>query len=230
VTPQLLKVDPENVLISRGPRFRLDAEVVRDSALFVSGLLVEEVGGKSVKPYQPVGIWEAVGFVGSNTREFKRDDGEALYRRSMYTFWKRTAPPPSLMAFDAPSRENCVARRARTNTPLQALVLMNDEQYVEASRRLAQRMLAEGGATPAEQLAYGFRLANSRQPASDEADVLLQSYQAHLAHYQAKPEEAKKLLSVGEAARNESLDPAQHAAMTMLANLIFNLDEAVTKE
>jgi hypothetical protein len=230
VTPELLKIDPENVLISRGPRFRLDAELVRDSALFVSGLLVEEVGGKSVKPYQPPGIWEAVGFVGSNTREFKRDDGEALYRRSMYTFWKRTAPPPSLMAFDAPSRENCVARRARTNTPLQALVLMNDEQYVEASRRLAQRMLTEGGATPAEQLAYGFRLATARQPGSDEAEVLLQSYEAHLAHYQSKPEEAAKLLTVGEAKRNDTLDSAQHAAMTMLANLILNLDETVTKE
>ncbi|MBW3596722.1 MAG: DUF1553 domain-containing protein, partial [Planctomycetes bacterium] len=230
ITPEHLERDPENVLLARGPRFRLDAEAVRDSALFISGLLVEEIGGKSVKPYQPPGLWEAIAFVGSNTREFKRDDGEALYRRSMYTFWKRTSPPPSMMAFDAPSRETCVARRARTNTPLQALVLMNDEQWVEASRKLAARMLTEGGKTPAEQLAYGFRLATSRQPSSDEAEILVQTYEEHLAHYQTSAEEARKLLGVGEAPRPDSLDPAQHAAMTMVANLILNLDETVTKE
>jgi hypothetical protein len=135
-----------------------------------------------------------------------------------------------MMAFDAPSRENCVARRARTNTPLQALVLMNDEQYVEASRKLAARMMTEGGASPEEQLAYGFRLVTSRQPASEEAEVLLQSYQSHLDHYQKHPEEAAKLLSVGEAPRQASLDPPPHAAMTMVANLLLNLDETVTKE
>ncbi len=229
VTPEHLQRDPRNILLARGPRFRLDAEVVRDSALFVSGLLVEEIGGKSVKPYQPPGLWEAVGFVGSNTREFKRDDGEALYRRSFYTFWKRTSPPPSMMAFDAPSRETCVARRARTNTPMQALVLMNDVQYVEASRRLASRMLS-GGKTPAEQITMGFRLATSRQPASDEIEILQRSYDAHLAHYQAQPEEAAKLLTVGEADRDPGLEAPQYAAMTMIANLILNLDETVTKE
>jgi hypothetical protein len=230
VTPELVKRDPENGLLSRGPRYRLDAEVVRDSALYVSGLLLEKVGGPSVKPYQPEGIWEAVGFLGSNTREYQRDAGGGLYRRSLYTFWKRTAPPPSLMAFDAPSRESCVARRARTNTPLQALVLMNDEQYVEASRNLAQRMLKEGGAAAGDQLAYGFQLVTARRPQPAELAVLAQVHDEHLAHYQANVEAAGKLLEVGEAARDDSLDAAHHAAMTMMANLLLNLDETITKE
>jgi hypothetical protein len=148
----------------------------------------------------------------------------------MYTFWKRTAPPASLMAFDAPSRETCVARRARTNTPLQALVLLNDEQYVEAARHMARRMLANGGSTTPEQLAYGFRLATSRQPTESERAVLLKLHADHLAHYQANQDAAVKLLSVGESKRDDSLDPAQHAAMTMMANLLLNLDETITKE
>jgi hypothetical protein len=229
VRPELLKADPENVLLARGPRFRLDAEVVRDAALFVSGLLEERVGGRSVKPYQPPGIWEAVGFNGSNTRDFKRDNGTALYRRSLYTFWKRTAPPPSLMAFDAPSRETCVTRRARTNTPLQALVLMNDEQYVEAARHLAERMLA-GGTTPAERLAHGFRLATARRPADTELRVLVRLYERQRDHYRQHLDDARKLLAVGESRPRAALDPAEYAAFTMAANLILNLDETITKE
>ncbi len=230
VKQQLLARDPENVLLARGARFRLDAEVVRDSALFSSGQLIDEVGGKSVKPYQPPGLWEAVGFVGSNTREFKRDSGESLYRRSLYTFWKRTSPPPSLMAFDAPSRETCVARRARTNTPLQALVLLNDEQFVESSRKLAERMLIEGGKLLPEQLAFGFRLVTSREPSPEELDVLTEMYQVNLSHYQKHQDDANKLLAVGDAPRDPSLDTASMAAATLTANLIFNLDETVTKE
>jgi hypothetical protein len=230
VTPDLLKRDPENVLLARGPRFRLDAEVVRDSALFVSGLLVEKVGGRSVKTYQPPGIWEAVGFLGSNTRQFSRDKGEALYRRSLYTFWKRTAPPPSLMAFDAPSRETCTARRARTNTPLQALALMNDEQYVEAARHFAERMIASGGATPAERLAFGFRAATARRPTASELDVLVRVFGKQLERFRADAAAAGKLLAVGESKRNPALDPAEHAAYTMAANLILNLDETISKE
>lgn len=229
VTPELQQRDPENMLLARGARFRLDAEVVRDVALASSGLLVEEIGGKSVKPYQPEGIWEAVSFRGSNTGSFKRDDGQALYRRSMYTFWKRTAPPPALMTFDAPSRETCVARRARTNTPLQALVLMNDEQYVEASRKMAARMLA-AGATPAEQLTFGFKLVTARAPAEAELAVLTKLYDVQLAHYTANKEAATKLLAVGAAPRDEQLAVESHAAMTMMANLLLNLDEAITKE
>jgi mono/diheme cytochrome c family protein len=230
VTPELLERDPENVLLARGPRFRLDAEMVRDASLFISGQLVEQIGGKSVKPYQPAGIWEAIGFVGSNTREYKRDAGEALYRRSMYTFWKRTAPPPSLMAFDAPSRETCTARRARTNTPLQALILMNDEQYVEASRHLALRMM-EGGATARERLAHGFRLTTARRPDPGELEVLEGILERHLAHYRANEEAAGKLLEVGESKLPDGeRDAAEVAAFTLMANLLLNLDETITKE
>jgi hypothetical protein len=230
VTAEVQRRDPENMLLARGTRFRLDAEMVRDSALYVSGLLVEKLGGRSVKPYQPGGIWEAVAFQGSDTQNYRADKGEALYRRSMYTFWKRTAPPPSLMAFDAPSRETCVARRGRTNTPLAALALMNDEQYVEASRRLATRMLKEGGAVPADRLAYGFRLATARKPAPREVEVLVKLHSKQLGHYQSNRDEALKLLAVGQSKRDESLDISQHAAMTMMANLILNLDETITKE
>ncbi len=230
VTPQLLERDPENLLLARGPRFRMDAEVVRDSALAASGLLVEKLGGRSVKPYQPDGLWEAVGFLGSNTSIYKQDPGDALYRRSLYTFWKRTSPPASLTTFDAPSRETCTVRRPRTNTPLQALVLMNDTQYVEASRRLAERMMTEGGATPEEQIAYAFRLATARRPAADELAVLAGTLNAYLADYKANAEAAAKLLAVGNSKRNEALDAVQLAARTMVANLILNLDETITKE
>jgi hypothetical protein len=230
VTPELLAVDAENRLLARGARFRCDAEVVRDSALYVSGLLVESVGGKSVRPYQPPGIWEAVAFQGSTTQNFKRDDGEALYRRSLYTFWKRTAPPPSLMAFDAPSREVCVARRARTNTPLQALVLMNDEQYVEASRRLAERLLREGGATPQDQLRFGFAVCTGRTPDDRELSILSRIHSEQFAHFSGQVAEGEKLLSIGEAPRDQQLPVPELAAMTMMANLLLNLDETITRE
>jgi hypothetical protein len=230
VTPEGLQRDPGNELLARGPRFRLDAEVIRDTALAVSGLLIERPIGRSVKPYQPEGVWEAVAFVGSNTSVFKQDAGDALYRRSLYTFWKRTSPPPSLLTFDAPSRETCTVRRARTNTPLQALVLLNDKQYVEAARHMAERVLREGGATLEDRLAYAFRLATARRPNADELSVLVKVYQAQLADYQADKEAAAKLLSYGDSKRNEALDPSEEAAWTMVANLILNLDEVVTKE
>ena len=229
-TPELLERDSANELLARGPRFRLDAEVIRDSALSAAGLLVEKVGGRSVKPYQPEGLWEAVGFQGSNTSTYTRDDGNALYRRGLYTFWKRTSPPPSLTTFDAPSRENCTVRRARTNTPLQALVLMNDTQYVEAARQLAQRMMTEAGATAEERIAYGFRICTARFPTPEESSVLVATFGAHLADYQADKESAGKLLAIGESKRNEALEVSEHAAWTMVANLLLNLDETVTKE
>jgi len=229
VPATLLSKDPDNQLLARGPRFRLDAEVIRDSVLSISGLLVEREGGKSVKPYQPEGVWEAVAFVGSNTREFKQDSGESLYRRSLYTFWKRTSPPPLLATFDAPSRENCTVRRPRTNTPLQALALMNDKQYVEAARKLAARMLKEGGSTPLERLTYGFRLTTARTPTSKELDVLQRCLQKQLEVFTADKPGADKLLTYGDSPKAMDLDPAEHAAWTMIANLLINLDETITK-
>ena len=230
MTPEQWQRDPSNELLARGPRFRLDAEVIRDTALAVSGLLVERLGGKSVKPYQPDGIWESVAFVGSNTSNFKRDSGEALYRRSMYTFWKRTSPPPGMLTFDAPSRENCSVRRARTNTPLQALALMNDEQYVEAARAFGQRIMTEGGATPDDRIRFAYQWTLGRAPQPRELEVVQAMYAAELAVFQADVEGAKKLLVIGESKRNEALDPAEHAAWTLVANLLLNLDETVTKE
>jgi hypothetical protein len=229
VSPALAQRDPENRLLARGPRFRMDAEMVRDTALAVSGLLVTKVGGKSVKPYQPPGLWEAIGYSGSNTVHFVLDKGDALYRRSLYTFWKRTSPPPSLTTFDAPSREECVVRRGRTNTPLQALVLMNDEQYVEAARHLAERMMREGGPRPADRIALGFRLATSRQPSADEIRIFQTLYDAQSAAYARNAQAAAKLLGVGDSPHDRSLEPGELAAWTMVANVILNLDETVTK-
>ena len=229
VSPTMLNRDPENLLLARGPRFRFDAEVIRDSILFSSGLLVERAGGKSVKPYQPEGIWEAVAFVGSNTRDFKPDVGESLSRRSLYTFWKRTAPPPSMSTFDAPSRENCTVRRPRTNTPLQALALMNDKQYIDAARKLAERMILEGGATTEQRLTYGFRWMTARPPTQRELEVLRRALDKQTALYQADKPAAEKFLAYGDSPRNTNLDSSEHAAWTMIANLLINLDETITK-
>jgi mono/diheme cytochrome c family protein len=230
VSPALAQRDPSNELLARGPRFRMDAEVLRDSALAVSGLLVERQGGKSVKPYQPEGLWEAVGFVGSNTSVFKQDGGDALYRRSMYTFWKRTSPPPSLATFDAPSRETCTVRRARTNTPLQALVLMNDRQFVEAARKMAERLVREGGDNFESRAAYGFRLVTGRAPNAAESAVLKRVFEAQRKLFDADKAAAEQLLSYGDAKRDATIDAAELAAYTMVANLLLNLDETVTKE
>ncbi len=229
ITPEKLKRDPYNRLLARGPRFRMDGEVIRDSALFVSGLLVEKLGGPGVKPYQPPGLWEAVGYTRSNTANFSRDDGDKLYRRSVYTFWKRTSPPPGLVLFDAPSREACSVRRSRTNTPLQALNLMNDEQYVEAARHLAERILAHGGAGAEDRAGYGFLLVTGRRPNDEELAILVESFTAQQTQFANDPQAAEQLLAVGESPRNTELDPVEHAAWTMLANLLLNLDEAITK-
>jgi hypothetical protein len=230
VTPELAQRDPANELLARGARFRLDAEAIRDGALFASGLLVERLGGRSVKPYQPEGLWEAVAFVGSTTQNFKQDAGDALYRRSLYTFWKRTCPPPGMLTFDAPSRETCTVRRARTNTPLQALALLNDVQYVEAARKLAERAWREGGATDADRAALAFRLATSRRATDAELALLLAVYEAERAEFARDSEAAVKLLAVGESKRDPELNSADLAAFTLVANLILNLDETVTRE
>ena len=228
VTPEVLQKDPANRLYARGPRFRLDAEMIRDNALSVSGLLVEKMGGRGVKPYQPPGIWEAVGYTASNTARFEQDHGEALYRRSLYTFWKRTAPPPYLTTFDAPSREKYCTRRERTDTPLQALVTLNDPCYVEAARHLGARMI-EHGATDKDRLNYGFRLLTARPPTSAELKILHQTLAKYQAKYQKEVEAARKLIAVGESPKNEKLNPSELASYTMVASLLLNLDETLNK-
>lgn len=229
VTHEKLKADPENRLLARGPRFRMDAESVRDNALFVSGLLVERMGGSSVKPYQPEGLWEAVGYSGSNTVKFTQDHGDKLYRRSMYTFWKRTAPPPTMSIFDAPSREACTVRRERTNTPMQALALMNDTQFVEAARLFSRRIMKEGGETDRDRIVWAFRTATSRMPDEREVGVIDGLLARYREKYTQQKDQAQALLSVGEYPRDESLDISEQAAWTMIANLILNLDETISK-
>ena len=229
VTPALLAKDPENRLLARGPRFRLDAEVLRDQALFVSGLMVSTIGGKGVRPYQPPNIWEPVGFGSSNTRYYKQDTGDALYRRSLYTFLKRTAPPPFLASFDAPNREQSCSARGRSNTPLQALQLMNDIQHVEAARNFAQRLLTEGGDAPETRLRWGWRVVTARWPGDDELAVLMNTLAQHQNRYGSDPEAAKALVAFGESEADPKLDPSELAAYTLVANLLLNLDEVVTR-
>jgi mono/diheme cytochrome c family protein len=229
VTPEKNATDSANRLLARGPRFRMDAEVIRDQALAISGLLVDKIGGPSVKPYQPAGLWKPVGFGGSNTSTFKQDTGAKLYRRSMYTFWKRTSPPPSMSTFDAPDRETCQVRRARTNTPLQALVMMNDVQFVEAARKLAEKIMLEGGADTKAKATFAFRSILSRVPNEMEQKVLEEIYAEYLVEFQKEPGAAMELLKAGESPRNEKLDANELAAWTFVAHLIFNLSEAVTR-
>ncbi|MBL8228579.1 MAG: DUF1553 domain-containing protein [Bryobacterales bacterium] len=227
-TPVKLAKDPDNRLLSRGPRFRMDAEVVRDYMLAASGLLVRQVGGPSVRPYQPEGIWEAVAMFGSNTRFYKRDQGDGLYRRSMYTFWKRSAPPPGMEIFNAPTREACTVRRERTNTPLQALATMNDEQYVEAARTLAERSMQSSAAMDARLDYLSLRIM-SRPLRLEERVIAKKAYEGFRTHYETSPKDAEKLLSVGERKFDPSLPLAEHAALTMLTNQLMNLDEVLNK-
>jgi hypothetical protein len=228
-TPEKLEKDPQDRLLSRGARYRMDGEMLRDYALAASGLLVRKVGGPSVKPYQPDGVWEAVAMIGSNTRDYKRDDGAGLYRRSLYTFWKRAAPPASLEIFNAPTREVCTVRRERTDTPLQALVTLNDPQFVEAARQLAQVALKEGSGRPEAGLDVLAKRLLSRPLRPEEATVVQASLNHLLEYYRGHPEDAKKLLAVGESPADPSLNPGTLAAWTMLGNQLLNLDEVLTK-
>jgi mono/diheme cytochrome c family protein len=229
-TPDRLAKDPADRLLSRGPRFRLDAETLRDQALFVSGLLVERVGGPSVKPPQPRGLWEAVAYSGSNTAHFTPDHGDdKVHRRSVYTFWKRTAAPPQMTTLDAPSRESCCVRRERTDTPLQALLLLNETQFVECARALAERTLREGGPTPEERVTYLFRLSAARRPDAREVAELVSVYRDNLATYTQDVDAARKLIAVGESKPDTKLNPSEVAAWTMVANLVLNLDEVLNK-
>ena len=226
-TPEKLVKDNANRLLSRGPRFRMDAEMVRDYALAASGLLVRQIGGPSVKPYQPDGVWEAVS-MGGNTSSYKRDSGENLYRKSMYWFWKRTAPPASMEIFNAPSRETCTIRRERTNTPLQALVTLNDPQFVESARALADRAWEIGGQTDDSRIDFLARRLVARPLSPQELPIVKQSLADLQAYYGAHPEEAKQLITVGDS-KPRLADPAQLAAWTMLTNELMNLDEVLCK-
>jgi len=228
-TPEKLERDPHNDLLARGPRFRMDGEMVRDSALAASGLLTRKLGGPSVRPYQPDGVWEAVAMIGSNTRDYKMDTGENLYRRSMYTFWKRAAPPASMDTFNAPSREVCTVRRERTNTPLQALVTLNDTQFVEAARRLAERALLEGGDPDASKIDFIVTRLIARPLTDQELPVVERSLAELLSYYREHGDDAQQLVAVGESKPDESLDVATLAGWTMLTNELMNLDEVVNK-
>lgn len=225
VTAKRLSLDPENRLLSRGPRQVLPAFVLRDQALAASGLLIEKPFGTPTKPYLPPRLWESI-----SNNKYEQDHGESLYRRSLYTFWRRTIPPPLLTTLNAAEREVCVVRKDRTNTPLQALTLMNNIAFVEASRFLAERVLREGGATSEDQIRYGFFLTTARSPSSEELDIIADTHRSFLLRFRNDAAGAAKLLETGERPRDTSLDVVEHAAMTMTASLLLNLDETLSKE
>ena len=227
-TPELLVRDQANLLLARGPRHRLDAEIVRDNALAVSGLLVEKVGGPSVFPYHPKGLWLELNNRPNYSRTYKQDKGEKLYRRSLYTYWKRTVPPPSMATFDAPEREFCLVRRSRTNTPLQAFVMLHDPQFVEAARHLAERMISASD-NPDGCIEHGFRLATSRLPNNKEKVVLHRLFRERLLFYRKDIKAAKAVLSVGESIRKTNLSEPEQAAWTTVARALLNLSETISK-
>jgi hypothetical protein len=227
-TPEQLNKDPKNLLLARGPRFRMDAETLRDIALEASGLLVDTVGGPSVKPYQPANIWEQ-GHNSSDTLHYTQDHGDGLYRRSMYSYWKRMAMLPDMDAFDATMRDVVCTRRQRTDTPLQALVTMNDVQWVEAARTLAERVIREAGSNPRQRIELMSKLLLSHDPPAPMAAVLENSLAQMQKHYAADPKAAQELIGVGEKKRNASIPPVELAAWTMVASEMLNLDETITK-
>jgi hypothetical protein len=225
VSPDLLEKDPANRLLARGPRHRLSSYMIRDQALAASGLLVDKMGGAPVKPYQPPGVWEEMSL---DQIKYTPDTGEALYRRSLYTFWRRTVAPTTM--FDVPARAVCSVTQVRTNTPLHALALLNDTTYVEAARVLAEKLLLDKNATDEQRLERVFRVLTSRPPAEPERNVIGASLARLRAQYAADEDGAKKLLSVGEKPRNPELDASELAAWTMVTSMVMNLDETITKE
>ena len=229
VNPELVRRDPNNRLLARGPRFRLPAEVLRDQALCAAGLLVEKIGGRSARPYQPAGIWDETAAFG-NLVNYKHDMGEGLYRKSLYTIWKRTASPPELTLFDVPSREICRVNRPRTNTPLQALIMLNDVTYVEAARNFAARIIQRGGKTAQSRMRYAYETLLSREPSAKELQLLETGIKRDLSHYKANRKAALKLIADGDSKTGSNLDPVELAAYTITASAILNLDETLTKE
>jgi hypothetical protein len=228
----LLNLDPQNRLLSRGPHFRLPAEFIRDSALKISGLLVPRLGGPSVNPYTPGNLWREISHYGSSpatAQTFEQDHGEKLYRRSLYTYWKRTVPPPNMVAFDAPNRETCTVARPTTTTPLQALVLLNDVQFVEASRAFAERILAQQDQDETQKLRWAFEECVSRPPTDEELSVLTDALFRERIRYAHNKNAAEKYLANGESPRNEKIPAPEHAAWSQVAALLLNLSETVTR-
>ena len=221
---KLQRRDPENRLLSHGPRKRLTPYAIRDAALFTSDLLNGKIGGPSVKPYMPPGIWKSI-----SNASYKQDKGDKLYRRGIYTYWRRTVPPPTMMTFNAAAREICIVRNDLTTTPLQALTMMNNKTFVEAARFLAERMMQAKGQRPRQRVAEAFRRVTSRAPRKAELDLLMKDFSFYLKDFRKKPNTAKRLMSVGEKLRNPSLPAAQLAAYALVANTILNLDEAITQ-
>lgn len=219
--------DYQNELLARAPRFRLQGEFIRDQALAVSGLLNPVVGGPGVKPYQPANIWNEVSLNGG--LRYRQDSGDKLYRRSMYTYWKRSSPMPNMLIFDAPSREKCVIQRQRTNTPLQALVTLNDPQFLEASRAFAQRLIQSGEKDATKRIDLAYRYATSRPATDRERSILNRLLDENVKRFKEAPESAKEFLAVGESPRDESIDPIEHAAWMVVAQTILNLDESLTR-
>jgi hypothetical protein len=229
VTPEKLEIDPANRWLSRGPRFRMDAEMVRDYALEASDLLVKRIGGASVKPYQPDNVWEAVAMPESNTKRYRRDQGESLYRRSLYTFWKRAAPPALMDVFNAPNRETACLRRERTDTPLQALATLDDPQFVEAARHLAEHALRLGRGNPLKAIdLIGWKIL-CRPLRPEERSIVTGLFEKMESHYNSDAGGARQLVTYGESISDPSLPAGQVAALTMVANQLFNLDEALNK-
>jgi len=229
ITPELAEQDPNNVLLARGPRFRLPAEMIRDNALAISGLLVDAVGGASVYPYQPAGLWDELSNKGWRY-QYLQEPGDGLYRRSLYTIWKRTSPPPSMLIFDASDRSVCTVRRRTTSTPLQALVLLNDPQFLEAARALAERLMQEGQQNVDQQLERAFRLITGRTPDEQEMSMLTEFYQKEVKRFKNRPEDATAYLAIGESAWDPSLPTAQVAALATVSNAIMNTNEAYTRQ
>ena len=224
IKPELLNRDPENRLLARGPRKRLTPYAIRDTALFTSGLLNGQIGGPSVKPYMPPGIWKSI-----SNAAYKQDKGARLYRRSMYTYWRRTIPPPTMMTFNAAEREVCIVRKDLTTTPLQALVLMNNKTFVEAARFLAERALRLRITEPHKRLEWVFHTVLSRNPTQDELEVLVADLNLYLNDFTKRPEDAKKLLMVGDKKADANLSASELAAYALVISTIFNLDEAITQ-
>ena len=228
VTTKSLEQDPDNRLVARGPRFRLTGELIRDSALSVSGLLVNKIGGPSVRPYMPAKVWDETSVYG-NLRNYKHDKDQGLHRKTMYTIWKRTAAPPTMLLFDAPNREVCTIKRSRTNTPLQALSLLNEVTFIEAARGLAAKMINEGGSTPESRIEFAYMNLFSRKPTADEMLVLKTGIQSDHKYFAGSPQDAKKLIAVGDWKPETEIDPVQWATYTMTANVLLNTDEFVMR-